>query len=89
MTYSKGLKKWRFETGETIFFLTNAQIQELYPEGSSLKNTPLKVNWQSHIRLLDGVPPQRTEQYTQDDSLTFGLTPETIDWLQRRANELS
>ncbi|MAL83098.1 MAG: hypothetical protein CMF11_01925 [Idiomarina sp.] len=89
VTYSKGLKKWRFETGETIFFLTNAQIQELYPEGSSLKNTPLKVTWQSQIRLLDGVPPQRTEQYTQDDSLTFGLTPETIDWLQRRANELS
>ena len=89
VTYSKSIKRWVFVSGENTFSLDNQQIQTLYPEGSSLKNTPLLPAWRAMIRLMDGVAPQRTEANVEEDDLTFGLTPETIDWLQQRANELS
>ena len=82
---------WLFEHNGHAFHLSNGQIESLYEEGSRRMNTGLLENWKELVLEMSGFVPTAFEAQAPaaQDSLTFGLTPETIDWLQQRANELS
>lgn len=84
--------KWEFVHNGGSFMLTNSQIHSLYVRGSSMRNVGLAIDWKSRIIGLGGFPPRTGTSATiatQEDSLTEGLSPETVEWLQRRAAELN
>jgi len=90
VTYSRRYEAWCFEQNGNHFLLRNIEIEQLYPEGSLMKNHALKPNWKSIIESFGGfAPEQRTLAEPTQDSFTFGLTPTTINWLQQRASEVA
>ena len=79
--------KWEFVQNGGLFRLTNEEIHSLYVRGSSMRNVGLATDWKNRIMGLGGFPPR--DVWREEDSLTTGLSRETVEWLRRRAAELN
>ena len=94
VTWKQRLLKWKLETADGVpVYLSNEQMASLYDPSSRMMNVGLLPEWRIRLRAMGHTPPstmwETPEPAPQTDSLESGLTPETVDWLQRRAAELN